>query len=80
MKDSATEKQEEDEEYVRQLFFMSRKLPGQDTLERMTRIGRKKRKHPKTDKMLEHEVDKDHFITAVELKDMYANVFGEVSV
>ncbi|XP_045106398.1 uncharacterized protein LOC123501567 [Portunus trituberculatus] len=48
--------------------------------ERKKGTGRKRKTHPRTDKLLEREVKKDPFITAKELKEEHANVLGEVSV
>ena len=50
------------------------------TPERKEGTGRKKKTHPRTDKLLEREVKKDPFVTAKELKNMHADVLGEVSV
>lgn len=48
--------------------------------ERKKGTGRKRKTHPRTDKLLEREVRKDPFITAKELKEAHADVLGEVSV
>ncbi|MPC33539.1 hypothetical protein E2C01_026893 [Portunus trituberculatus] len=48
--------------------------------ERKKGTGRKRKTHPRTDKLLEREVKKDSFITAKELKEAHADVLGEVSV
>lgn len=42
--------------------------------------GRKRKTDRRTDKMLEREVKKDPFVTAKELKGMYPDLLGEVSV
>ncbi|KAK4317377.1 hypothetical protein Pmani_011539 [Petrolisthes manimaculis] len=50
------------------------------TPQRKKGTGRKRKTDTRTDKMLERQVKKDPFVTAKELKEMYADLLGEVSV
>lgn len=50
------------------------------TPERKRGTGRKKKMYPRTDKMLEREVERNPFLTTKELKEMYYDVFREASL